>query len=54
MPASVSSIVATVSAVLYALNALAVGQRVTAARMISAWGRYMALAGHLVATVAQG
>ena len=54
VPTSASSIVATVSAVLYALNALAVGQRPTAARMISSWGRYTALAGLLVATVAQG
>ena len=53
-PSSTASIVATASAVLYALNALTVGQLPNTARMISSWGRYAALAGLLVTTVVQG
>lgn len=38
---------ATASCALYVANALAVGQRVNAARFVSAWGRYVTMAGLL-------
>ena len=50
---SVFSVAATASALLYAANALAVGQKVNLARFVSSWGRYAALAGLLAVTAAE-
>jgi hypothetical protein len=47
---SASSLLAAASCFLYAGNALAVGQKVNWARFLSAWGRYVAMAGLIAAT----
>lgn len=50
---SASSLLATASTFLYALNATFVGQKVNALRFVSSWGRYAAWAGLLLATATQ-